>query len=166
MKILAKTFDKGQLQVILLPEEPKWHDLGPSPMGCDYEIRDEQRDDYEKALAYARAHPIAVREEDQGKILHKMYLLDGHPIEGKMWTPQDLTEYKLEMKLEIKEMCASDICDTDGACEHCREPKQVACLIEDDKPKESNLEKLKRIVSPIKSNWEAEARKRLEDDKQ
>lgn len=36
--------------------------------------------------------------------------------------------FSLECSVEMKNFCASDICDTDGQCEHCREPKQLALV--------------------------------------
>jgi hypothetical protein len=37
-----------------MPEEPKWHEIPGTPDSSDYEIRDEQRNEYEQALSKAK----------------------------------------------------------------------------------------------------------------
>ncbi len=121
-------FDKGQLQVIPYPEKLK-HKYNCKNI-CATDSRqcycEKEELWYDEAVAYARAHPIDITKDDFEKIseIMRSYFcrLD---IE-----PQDLTEYKLEgVRMEIKwQLC--EICQH----EECSGSKQVACLIEDDKP--------------------------------
>lgn len=42
------------------PEEPKWHEIPATPSGCDYEIRDEQRDEYNAAVSAAKDSAVEI----------------------------------------------------------------------------------------------------------
>ncbi len=155
MKILAKTFrfDKGQLQVILLPEEPQYCNLTIQDQCEEYNVWLETLSRYgckcraleiayNEAVAYARAHPVDVKPEDVNKIKRKLwcFLPMEHDILLSDWKPTDLTEYKLDgVRMEIKTdnyPCPESSCkyEVDLEC-YCskRGNKQVACLIEDDK---------------------------------
>ena len=130
-------FDKGQLKMVPLPVEPKYHD------GYSYEHASATID-YEKACAYARAHPIDVHPNDQEKakelISKSLFPVAWYPksfIDN--WIPNDLTEYKLEgVRMEIKEekftMPKTTIRGQHEVIERGGQVvvKQVACLIEDD----------------------------------
>ncbi len=137
-------FNKGQLQVIPLPEEELPH---PENFNSVHEFF-RARDKYFEAVAYARAHPVPVHEKDVEKIKWQMFLSVGKIRNAetlwnayKSWQPQKHTDYKIEVSMEIKETCKwngnRDACGNEtcwdlNECQY-SPPKQVACLIEDDK---------------------------------
>ena len=140
-------FDKGQLKVILLPEEPK--ELKQTRAFSGYpnipewlKRLDRLEKEYNEAVAYARAHPVDVRGEDVEQIRKHIWSVSDldKVIEYCDWVPQDNTEYKLEgVRMEIKEekftMPKTTIRGQHEVIERGGQVvvKQVACLIEDDK---------------------------------
>jgi|SRR5580765_1029133 len=128
-------FDKGQLQVIILPEEPEYCFTYSHKYPCDgyneksdrgYCTCDLKEDEYEVRVAYARAHPVDTRLEDEGKI-KSLWRRKYDPFcEVNLSTLNDGKEYKLErVRMEIKVIEVPFLDSTIS--------KQVACLIEDDK---------------------------------
>lgn len=54
------------IKVNYFPEEPKWHQIPATPTGVDYEIRDEQREEYDNAVADVRASALTVKDQEVG----------------------------------------------------------------------------------------------------
>lgn len=128
-------FDKGQLKMIPLPEKPQFSALELLSPAVD---TDSQIKKYNEACAYARAHPIDVDEKDVDKISILIWQKHGEPDHNyKDWKSQDLTEYSVEVRMEIKETCIRNGDRLDCANEACwdlnecqRSPsKQIAVLL-------------------------------------
>lgn len=82
---------------------------------------------YKDRLQSAISNAIEVENEREVKdAIGNKYALFQSVRNG--WSIEKGKVYALQCHVEKKQFCASDICDTDGQCEHCREPKTLALV--------------------------------------
>ena len=138
MKPVIYITPEGSANVILdCPEEPKWHEIPATPDSSDYEIRDEQRQEYEQALAEAKKNSIPFEDQAQIKAIIKAMI--GHDLDlmtidttGYEY-PFPSDQYKVEIKRVKAEMKAPN-----DAGKRYRDWKTVAVL-SPLKPQEDKL---------------------------
>jgi hypothetical protein len=94
-----------------VPEEPKWHEIPATPTGDDYEIRDEQRDEYELAIQQAKDTAILVENQEVAfnAVLAEYPIMSGPDEPGKI--------YHVEVNYRIRDKCR--YMEIDGRCPDC-----------------------------------------------
>jgi hypothetical protein len=79
-------------------------------------------------------HPDNVEVSNPERVLDAMWRSDARinsPIPILFWKENMLEKfapYTLNCRVETRKYCTSDVCDTDGRCEHCRDPKTLALV--------------------------------------